>query len=369
MSISSCVDEYWPNVDKYDSVLVVDGLLTNGNEPVFIQLSYSSSINKQEMIPASGGELYITDDDQAETLLIETEPGLYIASDSSFRGQVGSSYQLHISMPNGRNYISDVCSLATPSPIDSVYWLNENHDDVNSNKVLSGIQFYIDNHTTNLVDPSYYMWKLTYTFKYEADFTIDYTWEGEFIPYPNPDSLRTCWFTRQPSEFFLSSTKYYNRPEITKFPLNYVSTESKAISIRYSLLVKQLSISKEAFDFFNTLQQQNIEQGDLYSKQPIQIRGNVDNVNDVEEPVLGYFIVAGVTEKRIYVNRPSLLFYYYICQPDFESMSWIKFVPPSRWPLYITEVAGGWKAMGSRMACFDCRYEGGSLTPPAFWEE
>jgi len=68
---------------------------------------------------------------------------------------------------------------------------------------------------------------LTQTFKYEAAFTLDYTWEGEFIPYPNPDSLRTCWYTGQISDIYVFSTKYFGNSEIKKFPLVYVSTESK----------------------------------------------------------------------------------------------------------------------------------------------
>jgi len=90
-------------------------MLTNGVEPVYIELSYSSPINDLEMIPAIDGELYITDENQIETPLIESEPGTYIAMDSSFRGHIGSSYQLHINMPNGKKYLSEVCRLATPS--------------------------------------------------------------------------------------------------------------------------------------------------------------------------------------------------------------------------------------------------------------
>ncbi len=365
--ITSCVDEYMPNVDKYEHVLVVDGLLTNGADPVLVRLSYSSPITSREILPASGAELYITDEYQLETQLTEMEPGNYIVTDSTFRGEIGNSYQLHIQLPNGQNYISDICSLSAPSPIDSIYGINESHENINSNIDLSGVQFYIDNHSLNSNDTSYYLWRLTQTYKYEAAFTLDYTWEGEFIPYPNPDSLRTCWSTTPVSDIFIFTTKYYDSPEIVKFPLNYVSTESKRLSIRYSLLVKQLSISKEAFDFYNVLKEQNIEQGNLYSEQPIQVRGNVDNVNDHEEPVLGYFIVAGVSKKRIYVDRPVLPFYYFECQPDFESMAYLSYYHPRTWPVYITQTEGGGKAMAPRITCFDCRKEHGSLTPPDFW--
>ncbi len=82
----------------------------------------------------------------------------------------------------------------------------------------------------------------------------------------------------------------------------------------------------------------------------------------------GAFMVAGVSEKRIYTDRPKLLFFYYICQLDFEPMPWIRFIPESHWPIYLTQTEYG-LAMGRRNMCFDCREEGGTLTPPDFWEE
>ena len=42
ISITSCIEKYWPEINKYDSVLVVDGLLTNGSDTTVIYLSLSS---------------------------------------------------------------------------------------------------------------------------------------------------------------------------------------------------------------------------------------------------------------------------------------------------------------------------------------
>jgi len=52
--------------------------------------------------------------------------------------------------------------------------------------MLSGIQFYVDNHTTIPNDTIYYLWRLTQTIKYRASFTLDYTYSGEFIPFLTP---------------------------------------------------------------------------------------------------------------------------------------------------------------------------------------
>ncbi len=366
---TSCVDEFWPNVDKYERLLVVDGLLTNGDDPVKVSLSLTSSINDIEFIPLVGAEVYITDENQGETSLTETESGTYLVLDSSFSGHIGNSYQLHVVLPDGRNYISDTCRLLPPSPIDSVYGLPESFNIENVNNDLHGVQFYVDFHN-DLPEKYFHLWKLTQTYKYKSSFNIDFLWIGEIIPYPNPDSLRSCWRTSQVNDIFIFSSKYLDGNDITRFPLVYTSTKTKKLSIRYSLHVDQLSISENAFDFWNALKEQNLDQGNLYSHQPIQIRGNMHNVQDPNESVLGYFTVAGITKKRIYVNRPAVIpFYYDICQPDFEAYSYIAWEPPTNWPIYIVDIMFLGGALGQSNSCFDCRLEGGSITPPDFWED
>lgn len=367
LCVSSCVEEYWPDIDKYENLLVVDGLLTNGNDTVIVQLSVTSPINNDELIPQSDAELYITDEYQMVAQFIETRPGIYQVLDSTFRGKIGQSYQLYITLPNGQNYKSDLCPLLAPSSIDSVYSIVEAPQFSNNNHDYPGIQFYTDNHS-NIADTSYYFWKLFQTYKYKSSFDIDYIWRGSLIPYPKPDSLRVCWRTSQVNEIIIGSTKYFDSPVMTSYPLNFVSTDSKLLSFRYSLLVKQLTISKNAFDFYEKLLEQNEDQGNLWSRQPVQILGNMHNVSNPEDPVLGYFMVAGMSEKRVFVNRPPVTFYYEECTPDFESVKYISYEPPSAWPILIDDIMFLGLAMAQSDACFDCRLEGGSLTPPDFWE-
>jgi hypothetical protein len=225
----------------------------------------------------------------------------------------------------------------------------------------------VNNH--NVVnDTSYYIWKLSQTYKYRSSFDIDYTWEGEYIPYPNPDSLRTCFKTSIVKELLFASTQYLDPTAINQFPLHFVPTSTKELSIRYSCLVRQLRISENAFSFYQAIDEQNFEQGnDLWSKQPVQIRGNIHNVNNDDEPVLGYFLVAGSSEERIFVDRPGIPFYYTECTPDFD-LRWVPYSTPNEWPIYIEDIMfSGW-CLGDSRSCFDCRLDGGLLTPPDFWE-
>jgi len=358
---------YWPDLDKYENLLVVDGLLTNNSNQVVVKLSRSSPVDSDILKPLSNGELFFTDEDEIVTHLTETEPGTYLTVDSSFHGLVGKEYQLHIKLPNGENYISDVCKLPVPTPIESVYGILESPYQPHSNHDLPGVQFFVENKSVSN-DTSYYLWKMYQTYKYRSTFDIDLTWEGELIVNPDATALRTCWLTSKVNKLVISSTKHLAQNSVNKFPLHFVSTNTKTLSIRYSLLVQQLTISQSTFDFYDAIDEQDAAQGNMWSEQPVQILGNIHNTDNPDEPVLGYFIVAGSDEMRIFLDRPQLLFSYIECEPDFEGMRFIEYEPQSMWPIYIDDIMFLGLARAAYKSCFDCRLSGGSLTPPDFWE-
>ncbi len=366
--VNSCVEEYWPDVDKYQNLLVVDAFLTDNSDQVFVKLSISSPVYNDTLITLSNAEVHFTDEDEVSTFLHETEVGVYLPIDSNFKGNIGSSYQLHIKLANGNNYISDVCKLTIPSPIDSVYGIIEFPDFAINDHEFPGIQFNVENHST-VYDTSYYLWKMYQTYKFRSSFNIDYTWEGELIKNQDPTALRTCWRTSRVKNFVVSSTKNLAQNATKDFSLNFVATNTKALSIRYSLLVRQFTISKSAFIFYDAIDQQNSEQGNMWSKQPVQILGNMHNTDNSEESVLGYFIVAGMSEKRIFVDSPQIPFYYHECIPNDEVMRFIQFEPPNSWPIYIARMNNGSYVGASSRSCFDCRLSDGSLTPPSYWED
>ncbi len=59
--IQSCREEYYPEIDKYENILVVDGMITNEPGPYEIRLSQSSPINRPELIPFGDAQVIVVD--------------------------------------------------------------------------------------------------------------------------------------------------------------------------------------------------------------------------------------------------------------------------------------------------------------------
>lgn len=366
--ISSCVDEYWPEIDKYENLLVVDGYISNEPGPYTVKLLLSSKVDQIVYKPVSSASVTIMDDHGESEVLTETEPGTYMTSPDGIQGTVGRAYKIIITTSGGKTYESEFEEIRNPTEIKSIDPELEYHHQEGLAHDLAGYQFYLNTNPASS-DTNYFLTRLEATYEYNASFLIRFVYDGTLRQLNNADSLFTCWRTYNVPEIFTYSTINLTEPVILDYPLNYVSTESRELYIRYSLLVSQFSLSEDAYRFWTTVKEQNSNQGGLYNTQPYQVRGNLQNTNNPEEPVLGYFTVAGESKKRIFVDPPTELFYFSDCilqEADFMNFGTIFLTRPDEWPVYATTSSSGNPALPVQ-ECLDCQLSGGSIVKPDFW--
>lgn len=367
----SCKDEFWPELKKYENLLVVDGFLSDQPGPYEVRLSWSTGVQNPQFNPYQGAQVLIMDDEGNSEELTETEPGIYQTAANGLQGVVGKSYKIRINTPTEQTYESNYQLLTAKVGIDSLYVQFESKPTDDPDKMLYGYQFYVDTKEA-AVDTAYFLWRIYGTYEYHSDFKIRFYFDKYLYPFPDSDSLFTCWSNDQIDEIYTMSTINLNSPVISQFPLKYVDTETRRLSVKYSMLVKQMSLTKETYDFYNRLAEMNNAQDLLYNSQPYQVKGNIKNMSDDGEPVLGYFLVAGTSEKRIFVDPPSPEYFNYgVCTlgaAALDAYAFIRMTDPRTWPLYVTQTQEGQNAL-PHQACMDCTQKGGSLKKPVFWED
>jgi len=370
--LGACREEFWPDLTKYENLLVVDGLITNDSGPYEVKLSFSTAVQNPDFNPFSGAQVVIMDNEGTSETLTETSPGIYTTAANGIQGVIGQQYKLIVTTPGENHYESDFQTLMDPVGISEVHAEVETIQTENDYYPLYGYQFYIDTELAKS-DTNFLMWRMYGDYKYTSDFLIKYIYDKRKLKvFPKPDSLYTCFAKDKITNLITMSTEELTVPKIDRLPLNFVNTETQKLSIRYSLLVKQLTMTKDAFTFYSVLSDLNSQEGALYTQQPYQVNGNIYNVNDAGDALLGYFLVAGVSEKRIFVDRPTGVdFHYGICvltRRDFEAYGYIRFNDPASWPLYVTTDPDGARAL-PHQDCVDCRRKGGSINKPDFWED
>ena len=362
---SSCIEEYQVKLDKYENSLVVEGLITNLPEPYVVRLSTTSSLNSVENIPLVGAEVFISDNIGDSVMLFELEAGSYVTEDEDFIGVVGLKYKLTIAY-NDKRYATDYIELKEPLDIKTVNSKIEERDiDVYPYKSF-GYQFFVSP-AESAFDSTYLYFKMIETYEYNSDFPIDFVYDhniDSIVPYPEPMEYFTCWKTNLvPRIVVHEEIKQAGKKSIGEISLHYIDNTTRKFSVRYSVLVQQLRIDAETYLFLKKLEEQNDNEGSLYTTQPFQIVGNVYNKDNRNERVLGSFIVAGASEKRVFRDRPvGVPFHYSVCLPDYDGMNHLSTFQP---PVYISREDNG-KATGSP-PCFDCRLKGGTVNKPDFW--
>ena len=373
--LNSCVDEYWPDIGaKYDELLVVDGSLSNEPGPYIVKLAMSSNIVRPEYTPLSNYEVIISDNLGNSEGLKEIEKGTYQTSPDGIQGVIGRSYKLMIKSPSNNRYETEFEILKKPIEIDNVYSKVKYQTVAGYDHDLNGLQFYVDTKMAD-VDTNYILWRLEDSYEYNANYRAKYIYDKFRMQFLIPsDSLLTCWQTRKRKEIITTSTKNLTEPIILNMPLQFISTETKELSVRYSVLVKQYTLSYEAYDYWNKLTEIEDDVSWLYATLPYPVSGNIRNITNDSEIVLGYFMVAGIDKKRIFVDKPDGLDWYYntTCKLITEDLYELLNSMYYAWPLYLAAVyvgPGQYPALPGDQNCVDCRESGGVLKPPDFWNE
>ena len=264
----------------------------------------------------------------------------------------------------GSVYESRYETLLACPPVHNVYYEVEKTGTADPEKNIYGIQFY-----TDLVVhdgyPKNYRWELEETWEYHTEYLIRY-----YLSYMNlydlgltTDSLNFCWSSNPIHEIYTGTIAHVTEDSLARIPLRYVSNETSRLTVKYSLLIKQYALSDTAYEYWYQLQKQNQEAGGLYETQPQQIHGNISNINNEDETVLGNFNVSGLAEKRVFVSERFNFFpESHNCVP-WKPLFW----PPNKGPIWvILDLKEG--LLLAKQECFDCTKSGGTTEKPDFWE-
>lgn len=370
-SLHCCVDPFTPRIKKYSELLVVDGTLTDelGNQVVTV--SRSSSYSEAEFLPENGCTVTVLDDQGNIYRYTGTGDGKYEAEFYQGDLQYGRAYMLRVIANNGDVYESDYQILKPAPKIDSVTARYETKVTAENTSGLKGYQFFV-----NTSDPTnntrYYRWSMEETWEYHAPYDVMFMFDGTLHFFSFPDDRSTCWKTLDVPAIFTATTGDMSEDILRDVELSFVSTGSERLKWRYSLLVKEYSLSAESYEFWNGLEKQTQKTGGLYEIQPYMIKGNITCVSNPKEVVLGFFSVSGVSKKRIFVGPAPDPVYEMVCNLDgISPRNPIENYPVSAYPIYLIGTplpSGGYSMAASERRCFDCLERGGTNVRPDFWQ-
>jgi len=371
LAFMSCVENYdFYALTDFETLYVVDAALMNTSDTQTILISQTISPNSIDNAPVSGCLMEVIDihNNVFPFHEVNDEPGVYKGVISSEYFVTGNAFKLQFVGPNGKDYESDFQPFIEAAEVDSVYYeVLVDYIPPFSSTPQHGVQVYLDLAATGN-QSEYYHYILEETYEFRSTYPIQRYWAGSWIDLGYEDwSYSVCYKTENSKNIEILSTAYQAGNEFKQHPLLFINNQSVKLYYRYSLLVNQLSVSKEIYDYWRILRETSEENNNLLGKQPVNAKGNMVCACDTEEAVLGYFSVSDVKQKRIFLqNVPGLNF-----DTDFRCESsplrhtrWITQSKPDQWPIYLTN-SGEY----DQSQCFDCRLSGGVIEIPEFWQD
>jgi hypothetical protein len=362
-----CIFPYEPVIDKYENVLVVDGLLTNIQGNCFVKLSRTYRYDEKPDSVEIGASVLIMDDQGNQMKLKDNGNGLYLPEDSTFSGVIGRKYKVSVETQGGEICESSLDELKEPVDIEEVYYTYKD-----MGKEIKGLQFYVDAYD-HQHRSHYYSWDFEETW----EFSVPYQSMSDYLP-----EMKVCYRHNSSRKISIASTMEFSEDRIIGFPLFFIDNTTNRLAVKYSVVVRQYVLTEKTYEFYNDLKEINENTGTLFDRTPVILAGNLINTIDPGKPVLGNFQVSGASEKRIFIHRDDLpadmtiVTEYEYCKADLVS----KITQRSKLDSLLRI---GWTVMDTiydetehdtliglaiSRSCFDCTMKG-DIVMPDYWTE
>jgi len=322
LGFNSCVEQIEFALQKTERErLIVSGTLTDLDEPQIVFLSETTSqarlplLSDEEKLiftlddkprPLQGAQVSLVAEGGRTWFYRETKPGQYELNGFN-GGVVNSNLYIEISVGN-RVYRSQ------PQPIPETIGsdkLSFSFERTRLDDNPDAAQVVIQSEVTlpEQVGDYYLRW------------TVDeaYFWDLTFFPNPfnTPPPPCIVFGFPDPERIPLINGGLLNKPGGKSTQIVAKRLVDQSFLSKHFFNVRQLSISEDAHEYWRRVRELVNNTGSVFDSPPAPIKGNLYNVSDPDEVVLGYFEVARSKVSRIYTTFADVPFFLEkICEYD-----------------------------------------------------
>ncbi|AGA80156.1 DUF4249 domain-containing protein [Echinicola vietnamensis] len=369
----SCREPYDPEINQEDlGILVVEGHIETGGRATVVKLSTTGSLNDvlNSYIPVSNAQVSIESQSGQTYPLPFTENGTYTQLHELSNDQ---QYRLNIDIPDQGLYQSEWLTPIISPAIENVGIKREDND-------RSATEIYVSTHGNE--DVRYFAWEYeeTWIFNPELRSFLKFDPEQDSVVYRDLSTERIdrCWRTEYSNTINIASSARFQDEYIYEKVIQEVPFGSERFTQRYSILVHQRAISQEAFTFYETLNKNTNDMGDIFSPLPSNINTNVHFQDNGSYKAIGMVTAGASASKRVFFDRLDIG-HWIVTNPFYAGCDLIYDTIPvpeaSNWfssgrtvPVQIVE--GGFGGIigyrGGSRRCTDCTLRGTNVQPD-FW--
>ena len=362
--LSGCTKSFeLPDTKPDNTVLVVEGdIRTGGLIENSFALSRVKALFEVDDIPETNAVVEIVQQNGPRWAVPHRGRGIYSAP---LNLPANAALSLKITTADGKIYETPYQQSVLTPAIDSVTWKQE----------LYGGDVKLFVHTK---DPSNktrnYKWTYNETWERRSWYYSLYDFvQGSIVPRDPSNDVSTCYKSSEGSTYVVGNTNDLKDDVISYQPITTIEKPSEKLYVRYSILVSQIGLTKEAYDYWEILKKNTELRGTLFDPQPSRLPTNIVCTNDNKREAIGYVSVGMVSEKRIFIMNSAVNLWPTRNEDNpCDAFEFPRFMAerflsqnPNYLPAYFVTAGGGFGV--AIRQCVDCRITGGVTTKPSFW--
>jgi hypothetical protein len=366
VTVVSCVEPYAPPEIAGDPDLIVIDAYLNGTDN-----SCHARITKAVPLLSETGFEEITD---PMTVSLEDEQGTQFSLYRIANGQYDAvslpldhsrKYRL-VAEIAGEKYLSDFVEIVQTPPIEKIFFEPTNEE----------LQILVNTASAS-GGSSYYRWSWVETFEYTSPHNSSYKMSGDTaIPRTQEEFIYRCYKTSPSTNIMIASSSELSSDVIRNFQIQTVPRSSQKLQYRYSINVRQMALTEDAYTYWLNLFKTTENVGGLFDPMPGEVIGNFTKESDISARVIGYFSAATTHEERIFIAKADLPENYGTYRAPFCPLDTImldELVSVGSSVLLVSPLySDGFPTLigfsGSPQDCVDCRIiHGGVTEKPPFW--
>lgn len=299
--VAGCKEKFdLPTDSPETGYLVIEGFISPGPQTTKLELSRTNKTNAATKRTEQGALVQVEGDDNSVQVLPETFAGVYT---TVLDINNNKQYRLRIKTTDGKEYLSDYVGAKVTPPIDSISWVRS----------AEGVRLQFNTHDPQN-DTRYYLWDYHETWEFHSAFKsfLRYTPGQNAIEYKDPirglpdSSILICWRSSISTSIILGSSAKLSSDVISRQPFLLIPARDRKLSELYSIYVRQYGLTKEAYEFLEKMRKNTEGTGSIFDPQPSQLIGNIHNVSNPEEVVIGFISICTVEDKRLFIDNSEV---------------------------------------------------------------
>jgi len=291
--LAGCREPFEPEIEASDlNVLVVEGYLDSEGLSSILDLSYTRSIQGDLGLKpvVLGASIYLENPAGDRYTLREIGNGSY-----EFKHDIpeDDSYVLRIFLPDGTSYSSsDLVPLVTPEIIDAGFEKNE-----------AGVEIFLTTKGNEAADDFLWTFEETWAFRPAISSQVKYDPLKKDVVLRTPDErIDYCYRSVRNSDLVLETSSRFEDQFVFRQSINQINQGDERLTVRYSILISQKALTKDAAEFWEILKKNTDDLGSIFSPLPSIIRGNLTQDQNPEVPVIGQIGLGKIQQRRIFID-------------------------------------------------------------------